>query len=124
MTKKEMFETMLTVDGIANNTEMVEFIKNEIHLLDKKKNAPKKPTEKQKENENLKVEILAFLNDIDAPVTIKDLQGGIENLKGLTNQRITRLLIDLRKAGEVKRTYVKKVAYFEIGNENEETTEA
>jgi len=118
-TKREMYETMLNIEAIANNAEVVDFIKHQIELLDNKKNAPKKPTEKQKENETFKVEILTYLAAIEAPVTIKDLQGGIEAFKDLSNQRITRLLIDLRNNGKVKRTYIKKVAYFELGNEHE-----
>ena len=52
------------------------------------------------------------------PKTIKEMQADVEVLAPLSNQRITHLLTDLRKAGTVARTYVKKVAYFSIGTED------
>jgi hypothetical protein len=39
--------------------------------------------------------------------------------KAISGNKVTALLVQLRKAGLVKREYVKKVAYFSLGNENE-----
>ena len=37
VTKKDMFEALLKVDGIVGNKEFEDFIKHEIELLDNKK---------------------------------------------------------------------------------------
>jgi hypothetical protein len=128
VTKKDMFNAILKVEGIVGNKEFEDFIKHEIELLDNKKKADRKPTKTQIENEVLKDKILDYLAEVDEPVTIKDMQNGIEGFKELSNQKINRLLIALRakEVGKVKRTLIKKVAYFELGNEHEdaEVTEA
>lgn len=122
VTKKDMFNAILKVEGIVGNKEFENFIKHEIELLDNKKKADRKPTKTQIENEALKDKILDYLAEVDAPVTIKDMQNGIEGFKELSNQKINRLLIALRakEVGKVKRTLIKKVAYFELGNEHED----
>lgn len=122
VTKKDMFNAILKVEGIVGNKEFEDFIKHEIELLDNKKKADRKPTKTQIENEALKDKILDYLAEVDAPVTIKDMQNGIEGFKELSNQKINRLLIALRakEVGKVKRTLIKKVAYFELGNEHED----
>ena len=115
MTKKEMFAELRTV--VADNEEMVAFIDHEIELLEKKSNATRKPTKTQVENDGFKAEILTALATVDKPVSIKELCAICEPISGLTNQRITHMLTDLRKDGRVARTYVKKVAYFALGCE-------
>ena len=118
-----MYEAILKVEGIVGNKEFEDFIKHEIELLDNKKKADRKPTQAQKDNEGYRTEILDFLATIDAPVTIKDMINGIENFADFNNQKVNHLLITLREEGKVKRTYKKKIAYFELGNENEEVAE-
>ena len=118
MTKKEMFAEIRNI--VADNEEMVAFIDHEIELLERKSNSPKKPTKTQIENDGFKAEIVAYLTEVDAPKTIKELQAEIPSISGLTNQRITHMLTDLRKDGKVARTYVKKVAYFALGSEESE----
>jgi len=115
MTKKEMFVAIR--ETVADNAEMVAFIDHEIELLDKKRTSSRKPTKTQLENDAFKADIVTALANADAPVTIKELMAICPNIAGLTNQRVTHMLTDLRKDGKVARTYVKKVAYFALGNE-------
>ena len=117
MTKREMFAEIRK--AVAGNEEMVAFIDHEVELLDKKSTSAKKPTKTQLENEAYKAEIVSALAEVDAPVTIKGLCEICDSIAGLTNQRITHLLTDLRKDGKVVRTHIKKVAYFALGNEGE-----
>ena len=112
MTKREMFNEILTV--VAENEEMVAFIKHEIELLDRKANSVKKPTKTQVENDGFKAEIVAFLATADAPKTIKELQAEVPSLSGLTNQRITHMLTDLVKGGTLAKEYVKKTPYYSV----------
>ena len=117
MTKREMFAEIRKI--VADNEEMVAFIDHEIELLNKKSGSSRKLTKTQIENNGFKAEILNALAEMDKSVTISQLIAGCEALNGLTNQRITHMLTDLRKDGKVARTYVKKVAYFALGNEGE-----
>lgn len=112
MTKKEMFAEIRKV--VADNAEMVAFIDHEIELLERKSNSPKKPTKTQIENDGFKAEIVAYLTEIDAPKTIKELQAEIPSISGLTNQRITHMLTDLVKAETLTKEYVKKTPYYSV----------
>ena len=51
-------------------------------------------------------------------MTLKELGEVCGAIADLPNQRISRMLSDLRKDGKVARTYVKKVAYFALGCED------
>lgn len=117
MTKREMFAAIREV--VIDNAEMVAFIDHEIELLAKKSGTTRKPTKTQIENDGFKADILAALTEADEPVNIKGLMDICPTIAGLTNQRITHMLTDLRKEGKVVRTYVKKVAYFAVGTETE-----
>ena len=117
MTKKEMFAEIRK--AVISNEEMVAFIDHEIELLNRKSGSPKKPTKTQVENDAYKATIVEYLTTVDAPKTIKEMQAEIADIAELTNQRITHMLTDLRKDGKVARTYVKKVAYFALGCEDE-----
>ena len=112
MTKREMFTEIRNI--VADNEEMVAFIDHEIELLERKSNSTKKPTKTQIENDGFKAEIVAYLTEVDAPKTIKELQAGIPSIGGLTTQRITHMLTDLVKAGTLTKEYVKKTPYYSV----------
>ena len=117
MTKKENFTAireMLEAYTGENGEELIAFVDNELALLAKKAASPRKPSARTTENEGLKAEILAFLATVDEPKTIKDLQAEMPTLEGMSNQRVSRLLNDLVKAGSVTKEYVKKIPYFGI----------
>lgn len=121
MTKSELFKNAIAyIEGNpcnASTVELIEGLNHEIELLERKASTPRKPTKTQLENESLKATIVERLTAIDQPMTIKEMQESFEGFAELSNQRITHLLTDLRKAGMVARTYVKKVPYFAIGRE-------
>lgn len=117
-TKKEMFAEIRK--AVADNAEMVAFIDHEIELLNRKNSGVRKPTKTQLENEGFKADILVALSGVDRPITIKELCVECDSIANLSNQRISHLLTALRKEGHVKRTHVKKIAHFALGNEAEE----
>lgn len=110
MTKREMFCEIRK--AVIDNEEMVAFIDKEIGLLDKKRSTPRKPSDRQVENESLKESILSYLMESDAPKCIKEMQTEIPKLEGLSSQRISALLQQMVKAETIVKTYEKKVAYF------------
>lgn len=113
-TKREMYNEILAVTAVAENPEMVDFINRQIELLDHRKEAPKKPTTKQIENDLCKADILVFLTDADKPMNITDIQNGVPSITGFSNQRISRLLSALVDADKLTKEYIKGRPYFTI----------
>lgn len=117
-TKKEYFSELRNL--VADNQELVNFIDREIELLNRKSSTKRKPTEKQVANEGFKNLILETLTEKDTLMSIPDLQEAISAFADFKPQKISALLIALRKEKKVKRIYVKKVAYFTLGAEPDE----
>ena len=108
MTKRESYAKIREI--VKDNAELVAFIDHEVELLNKKNNAPKKPTEKQVENEKLKDIILAEMSD--KPMTVTEMQTNISALADLSNQRVTAIVRQLVEDNSLIRTVVKRKAYF------------
>lgn len=111
MTKKENFAT---IKGILNENGVMdfdEFIDHEIELLSRKRTASSKPTKRQVENEVLKGRIAEVLSDEGQTVT--QIIGAIGE-DGLTNQRVSALLRQMKDAGVVNKEMVKGKAMFTI----------
>lgn len=119
LTKRDHFNTLLTIPEVANNPDLVAFIENEIDLLNKKSNSTgdKKPTARQTENASLKEAILNYLRAGNV-ATITGLMKNVPELtaiENLTNQRtsaIVRQMLEVDKT--VERFVEKRVAYFKI----------
>ena len=117
VTKRERFEQIKAL--VSDNAELVAFIDHEIELLNKKNSRSGKPTKTQVENETIKNTILDTLQTIGKPVTVTQLLA-TDELNGLSNQRVSALLTQLRKSDKVVRTVEKKVAYYSMATENDE----
>ena len=107
MTIAKMYEGIIAkVEGVLSQAE-IKFLneRKELHL---KKNASRKPTKAQEENENIKSSILAFMEDGKA-YTITDIQKamGLES-----NQKTSALVRQLKDKDLVVRSEVKGKAYF------------
>lgn len=84
-----------------------------IASLDKRAAAPKKMTPVQQENEVTKGVITDFLNDnADAGFTCADLAKQVEELNGLSPQKISALMRQLKEAGIVDTYTEKRRTYF------------
>ena len=95
MTQKEMFNEIIALARKNGRSDIVEFAKGRIALLDKK-SENRSQTKTQKENENLKGLILKVLSNAKAGMTITEIQSKNEVLGSLSNQKvsaITRLLV-------------------------------
>ena len=137
MTKATMFEvikdfvkasataTIPVKDEDVSINDAVQFLDKEIALVNKRNNKKSGSSKKAKENEPIKDAILEVLGEADDLMTTAEITNadkvqafGTED-KAISSNKVTALLVQLRKAGLVKREYVKKVAYFSLGNENE-----
>ena len=104
MTKKEMFYKIATV--CSADAEIVEFCNHEIALLVKKNSYKStKPTKTQIENEGLKD---AILNALDKPMTATE----IGNAVGISVNKASALLSQLKEDNSVTREVIKRKAYF------------
>lgn len=109
LNKREKFGMVL--DYIQDNEMLVDFIKNEIALLEKKASSSSK-SKNQLENENIKEKLVAILNELDNPITITDLQKVNSEMGAYSNQKISALLTQLVNEKRVYRIVDKKKTYF------------
>ena len=116
MTKKEMYNLIATLN--ADNTEIVEFCKHEIELLDRKKsNGNVKANKQVADNVELVYNALATYGK---PATASDLIAHTD-LTALANeneivstQRVSAYLKKLVDGGRVTKFTDKKKTYFSI----------
>ena len=125
VTKRERFEQLMEIvkaSEVENSAELVAFIEHEVELLTKKNSRSGKPTKTQVENETIKTQIISVLERVGKPMTVTQLLAESE-FTGLSNQKVSALLTQLRKSGEVVRTIEKKVAFYSLADEVENTEE-
>lgn len=109
LTKIDMFTLILK--ELSDPTQIA-FIEHEIELLENKKMVSRKPTQTQKDNEILKLDIVKFLQSSGKSFTITELQKNVSSIENLSNQRVSALLTQLVNSGTVSKTYEKRKAYF------------
>ena len=110
MTIVEKYEAIIEVAKDVLSKEQVEFLRERADLT-AKKNASRKPTKAQKENEDIKSAILEGM-EIGVAYTITDLIKSVPVCADLTNQRVSALVRQLKDADLVVRTEEKGKAYF------------
>jgi Mg2+/Co2+ transporter CorC len=124
MTKREYFAELINIvaDSECDNREdILAFIEHEIALLNKKSSS-RTPNKVQVENENIKDTIKSVLVEIGRPATITELISNEalatytigEDVKTMTNQKLSALVNQLVKTGEVVKVIDKKKSYFSM----------
>ena len=114
MTKRDYFSKLIEiVEGanVDNSAEIVNFLNNEIKLLNKKSNVK---TKTQKENEVLMEVVFNALAEVGKPVTVSELMEANEEVGVMKNQKVSALLKKLKEDERVVRVEDKKKAYFSI----------
>lgn len=108
-TKLEMYERVLA--RLTEPTE-IDFIKHQMDLL-KSKNANRKQTTTQKENEDFKYEIMTFLlANEEESFSIEEIQTNVQSVAKLSNQRMSAILKQMVDSEDIFKTYEKRKAYF------------
>ena len=118
MTKRDWFvalEQIVEDSDFADKEGARAFIEHEIDLLSRK-SGKATMTKTQKENVAVMATIKEALADFGKAVTISELMTD-ERLSCFTNQKLSALIRQLVKAGEVVRTEDKKKAFFSIAEE-------
>jgi hypothetical protein len=114
MTKRENYNAILAIPAVSANQELVDFIKHEIELLDRKSASPRKLTANQVENVRLKEVIFDHLVEADKPESIAMLRAEIAELKEMNSQKIAPLLNAMVKEGKLTKVAVKKVSHWGV----------
>jgi hypothetical protein len=112
MTIVEQYEVIIAkAKGVLSEDE-VKFLE-ERKDMHSKKNASRKPTKAQEENEGIKSAIVNGMEKGKA-YTITDLIKSIPEISDLTNQRVSALVRQLKDEGLVVRKEEKGKAYFSL----------
>lgn len=112
MTIVEQYEAIIgKCEGILTKEEIA-FLKERAEMV-AKKNANRKPTKAQEENEGYKSSIIEGMVEGKA-YTITDLIKSIPAIADLTNQRVSALVRQLKDEGAVTRKEEKGKAYFTL----------
>lgn len=111
MTKREYFNTLLSLDEVKANSELVDFINHELELLSKKNASEKKLTPTQKENLAIQDAILNYM-EVNVLYTITDLLKNVPECAGMSNQRVSAIVRIMREEKKVERIEEKRKAYF------------
>ena len=114
MTHKDYFSALLNMAEVKAYPGMEDFINGRISALEKKTSAPHKETEQDKVKSGIKASVVEFLSaNPDKQFTITQMLKQIEGLPADTsNQRMTSLVTQLVREGEVDRVVEKRVSYF------------
>lgn len=117
LTKKDRFNILLGYKEVQANEDMVKFIENEIDLLNRKNSVDRKPTATQKENAELKEQILNLLADGKARTCTEILKAlPIFEEKGYQLPKVSALVTQMYDKGNgvVDRIEDKRKAYFKL----------
>lgn len=112
MTIVEQYEAIVAkCEGVLSSAEL-DFLRERAAMV-AKKNATRKPTKAQKENEDYKVAIANGMVEGTA-YTITDLIKSVPAIGELTNQRVSAIVRAMVAEGIVERKEVKGKAYFSL----------
>ena len=122
LTKRDHFNTLLSITEVAENPVLVAFIEHELELLDKKNAADRKPTAVQVANEGLREAILDFMEE-DKGYTVSDLIKQVPACADLSQSKVSAILRPLllvtakgeaNPDGVLERYEEKGKAYFKL----------
>ena len=104
LTKRDHFNTLLTLSEVQKNELLVEFIEHEIELLERKNSSEKKPTAQQTANEGIKAAILEGME-----------KGRLSTITEIIkDQRVSALIRQMYDCADpvIERVEDKRKAYF------------
>ena len=111
ITKRERFESLLTLSQVQADPDMVEFINHELELLAKKNSTTKKPTAVQVANEALKNAIVAGMTP-DRLYLVSEIIKEIPECNDLSTPKVSSLVNSMPE--RVERIPDKRKTYFRV----------
>lgn len=115
ITRKELFTALLNLEAVQTNPLWKEKLEAEIVAIDKK-NANRKPTAQQVENEGIKEEIVTILEGYPEGLTITQIMK-LHSFEFRSNQQCTALCRQLRLDNIIDRKETKKGTLYFLVNE-------
>ena len=120
LTIKAGFEKALAMYRELGDAEMVAFFEKRLEQNAKRSTTERKLTPHQLENQRIKDALVREMAD-GVVYSIGEMLASFECFPdGMTANRLSALLTQLRGENLIKRTEVKGKAYFELGSEDEE----
>ena len=113
LTKRDHFNALLAIPAVSENPVLVDFINHELELLSKKNSTDKKPTAAQQANNALKKAIIDLLVDGN-PYTVSQIIKEVPECAGLSNQKVSAMMVQLINEGQVEKVIEKRVSYFKL----------
>jgi hypothetical protein len=117
VTKIDNFNTLLTLADVKANPSLVDFIKHEIELLEKKNaNRSSKPTVVQTENADISDRVPSLL-EAGKRYRLSEIQAMIPELAEANGtQRIAFICRKLAESGVLVKTIDKRVVYYALAD--------
>lgn len=113
ITKKNALEMALTFIP-ENETELRDKLTAMIEIVARKSDAPRKPSAKQVENDEIRIKILDFLlEDTSKGFRISEICAAVPELEDASSQRVSGLLRPLILHGRVTKFVDKRASYFQ-----------
>jgi Rieske Fe-S protein len=112
MTNAKALNYVIETFGEEMPTEVMEKLAKMKEQVEKKNSKDRKPTATQVENAELKDAILSVMVETGKQYTIGDLMKEVPELAGLTNQRVSAIVRQMKESQLVEREEIKRKAYF------------
>ena len=117
MTNKKALEIAIaTLNTDPTKVEVVEKLEKMLAQVEKKGGADRKPTAKQMENEGLKTAILSYMT-VERLMTVTELMKEVPELDGMSNQKVSALIKQLKDAGLVEKQVDKGRSLFHLSKQ-------
>ena len=97
--------------------EIVEKLNKMLAQVEKKSGGERKPTAKQEENKRLEKIILDYLTGQTESKTVTDMMKEIPELDGMSNQKVSALVKELKDAGLVEKQVDKGRSLFRLSKQ-------
>lgn len=113
ITKREYFTMLMELDSVQERPELVAFIEHEMELLARKNtsNGEKKPTAVQVANMALKEAMYEEMEE-NRVYTVSEMIKTLPSCEGLSTSKVSAMLTQMEKAGNVSKTVEKRKSYF------------
>ena len=110
--------TVKALDYVLTSCEIPDEIREKLEKMkeqaEKKNSAPRKPSAKQVENDDLRIKILDFLIEASEPKRISEICENVPELEDASSQKVSGLLRPLILHGRVEKFTDKRMTYFKV----------
>ena len=113
ITKRERFNSLLSLSEVQADADLVAFIEHEIELLDKTNSGEKKLTAQQTAHAGSKADLVEGMEE-NRLYTVTEIIKEVAECNELTNQRASALLRQLKDEGKVVKTVDKRKSSFQL----------